>query len=429
MGIYKYDRESYEKNGMSELLSKISNPHEIFLGYTDEVFYTQDYTKLTNMFVTGTTGSGKTAFILSLLTEIMNVSTPYDVKFVIFDSKKVDYVYLNGNPYLQIPVLTDTLRTNSAIQWLLAEATNRITDQFLSSKPHIFVVLDDFFEMSTKESNISESLIRLLQIGRAAKIHVIVVSSTPSSQIVWTELKANLPFKVSFRTANKHVSRMVIDDVGAELLSFPGEMIYIGQEGRFKCYGVFAEPEELEAASKLITENCIVPQEIIQRDMEAALAQVSDNYLRKQGILLDSYPYNTNSIDIDYLLDDAARTVLAYKSANIGLLQRKLKIGFNRAARLMDLLCEIGIVDDEWRTKTSSPCILISYQDYEGIAHLVCNAKCEEDLNTIAEKTAALKLHVEKAQPTQWDNIDENVEYTEKKSRKSLIKRLIDRLI
>lgn len=238
MGRYTYNRDLYNENGMSEILSKIDNPHEIMIGYTDDEVYTQDYTKISNLLVLGTTGSGKSAFIQSLIAELMSNATPYDAKFVIYDSKGIDYVYLNWNPFLYIPVVTETYRIHNIINWLITEAMERISDTFLSNKPHIFVIFDEFSKIS-RDPNNSELLNWLLQIDRSVKIHCILVSSTPSAQVISTELKANIPFKVSFRTATKHISRMVIDEAGAELLAFPGEMIYIGQEGKIKCNSVF----------------------------------------------------------------------------------------------------------------------------------------------------------------------------------------------
>lgn len=187
-----------------------------------------DYSKINHLIVCGTSGSGKTTFVRTLLISLMSASSPDSVKFCIFDSKHIDYTDLNGMPFLLLPVATDNKKGLTLISWATYEAKRRQqifadtgnADEF----PDIFVVLDDYAEIF-QDLYTQENLYKLLQIARRVKIHIIIVTSIALAKIISTELKVNIPHRISFFLPERRNSQVVIDQGGAESLEFPGEFI------------------------------------------------------------------------------------------------------------------------------------------------------------------------------------------------------------
>lgn len=352
MGQYSFSNAENGISGIERMMETSGmGKKEIPFGFTEDNLYTQDYTQISNMLVTGTTGSGKTSFVQTLMTEMMQISTPSEVKFIVFDSKQVDYAYLYNNPYMIAPVLTDVSKIESVLRWLKAEVSARKKEiSLISSKPHIFVIFDDFYEVSNSLTDDS-SLISLLQEGRRLNMHYILVSSTPSNKIISAELKANLPYKIAFHTATKAVSRMIIDEPGAELLSITGEIIYIGQSGKIRCQSVYLEPSEIEQTTAMMaSKNAVLGENILQDSVKAFSGVQTVNAFE-------------DDLELDVLFCLAGEYVISENRASIGSLQRKFRISFNRAARIMDQLYEAGVIGPEEGTKPRA--ILMSEKEFE----------------------------------------------------------------
>jgi S-DNA-T family DNA segregation ATPase FtsK/SpoIIIE len=187
-----------------------------------------DYSKINHLIVCGSSGSGKTTFVRTLLTSLMSLYSPDSVKFGIFDSMGVDYMDFEGTPFMLMPIMHDSRKCSGMIGWILSEAERRQKffadvgniDEF----PDIFMVLDDYAEV-VGQSDTQEYLYKLLQIAHRVKIHVIIVTSIVLAKIISTELKVNIPHRISFFLPERRNSQVVIDQDGAEALEFPGEFI------------------------------------------------------------------------------------------------------------------------------------------------------------------------------------------------------------
>lgn len=290
-----------------------------------------DYSKINHLIVCGTSGSGKTTFVRTLLASLMSVSSPDSVKFCIFDSKHIDYTDLNGMPFLLLPVTTDSKKCSSLISWVTYEAERR--QKFFADarntdeSPDIFVVLDDYAEIPQHQDT-QGSLYKLLQIAHRVKIHVIIVTSIALATIVSTELKVNIPHRISFFLPERRNSQVVIDQDGAETLEFPGEFIA-------KFYNKTKTLRSIELTDSEIKEFFDT-------------AKVETNY--SEDILCEierqaSIQKKTFDIEeLDSLYNDAIQIVLKTGVVSASLLQRNLKIGYARATRIIDQMEEKGII-------------------------------------------------------------------------------------
>ncbi len=188
-----------------------------------------DYSKINHLIICGTSGSGKTTFVRTLLTSLMSVSSPDNVQFCIFDSKHIDYTDFNGMPSLLIPVATDSRKCSGMIGWVSMEAEKRqklLADDpsDINTLPEMFIILDDYAEIA-QDTYSQENLYKLLQIAHKVKIHIIIVTSIALAKVISTELKVNIPHRISFFLPEKRNSQVVIDQNGAEALECPGEFI------------------------------------------------------------------------------------------------------------------------------------------------------------------------------------------------------------
>ena len=290
---------------------------------------TENFATIPSSLIVGTTGSGKSAFVKTAIVELMQKYTPEQVRIAIYDSRCVDYSFLNANPFLLAPVYTDHAKAMGLIQWSLIEARKRMNNfELLKESPHIFIILDDFGEMSLSNDTLSD-LVQLFQIARRTKIHFWLITSTPSSHVLPTDLKANINHRIVFRVSSKSISRIVLDDVGAELLNAPGEIIVKLNNTIVKCESVFLDDADIEALSKEITKK--YPSSTTSVVVGDQSPTVKTNSFIEE---------NWN----DVLYNAAVDEVLETKQASVSLLQRRLKLGYARAARLIDQMEKDGIV-------------------------------------------------------------------------------------
>lgn len=299
----------------------------------------QDLSQISHILISGTTGSGKTTFIQSILSSLL-LTLPTDaVKFVIYDSKHIDYTFFKDIPQLLIPIITDSRKALGAISWALQEANNRIalrTERSIefNKLPHIFLIFDDYSEIAMQNEGL-ESLIQLLRVGRVANIHCILATSTPTTNIVSTEIKANVPCRIAFHTTQKSISRMILDENGAEMLQIPGEMIFKGQNQNIKCTSFYISDEEIKSITQQLVKNT-------NRTLSAIGNMAASVFgSQEEPQELD----DSNDIDdLDTLFSEAVELALELGQISTAMLVRRLKIGYARAARLLDQMEQKKII-------------------------------------------------------------------------------------
>ena len=326
---------NYNKDNLDNICSLGSEEKSgqiiIPVGINNSGFFLENYTAIPSTLIAGTTGSGKSAFVKTALIEMMRKYTPDQVRFAVYDSRRIDYAFLNSNPFLLVPVCHEPLKATGLMKWALAEAHRRMNGfDKLEEYPHLFVVLDDFGEMSPS-SNTFVDLIQLFQIARRAKIHLWLVTSTPSSNVLPTDLKANINHKVSFRVTSKSISRIVLDDAGAETLDVPGEMIAKLNNDIVRCKSVFLDDADIEELSRAAIEKYPAnPSKAHDRMPLNAKADEERTFVGADGK--------------DELFEQAVEVVFETKQASVSMIQRKLKLGYSRAARLVEQMEEEGLV-------------------------------------------------------------------------------------
>lgn len=294
----------------------------------------QDLSKTSHMLISGTTGSGKTTFIQSVLSSIM-LTVPVDMaKFIIYDSKHIDYMFFKDAPQLLLPIINDSQKAVGAISWLVSEANKRLTlrtesiDKF-NALPHIFLILDDYSEVAVYDADY-ECLVSLLKIGRAVNVHCILSTSTPTSKVVSTEIKANVPCRIAFHTTQKSVSRMILDENGAEMLQIPGEMIFKGQNQNVQCTSYFVTDDEV----KTITQE-------LSKKTNCTMASIGNMAASVFGA--DTSEDSLDG-DEDSLLAEAIELAKELGQISTVMIQRRLKIGYARAGRIIDQMEAKGII-------------------------------------------------------------------------------------
>jgi S-DNA-T family DNA segregation ATPase FtsK/SpoIIIE len=288
-----------------------------------------DYSKITNLLICGTTGSGKTTFVRTLIASLTAVSNPNTVKFCIFDSRGNDYIEFLRIPNLLIPIIHDAKKCVGMLSWALYEAKKRMTDAQNDTYPDIFIVLDDYVEIA-KELETQETLYELLHIAHRVKIHVVIVTSLALAKIVSTELKVHIPHRIAFFLPEKINSRVAIDENGAESLEMPGEFIA-------KFYSKSDTYRAVQLSDAEIKNVCNPSNWEASAFDEDVLLQV-DREARIQ-----SKDFKEDTV-FDEMLPKAIEVVIEAQYASITILQRRLKIGYARAARIVDEMEEKGIV-------------------------------------------------------------------------------------
>ena len=321
-----------------------------------------DYSKINHLIVCGTSGSGKTTFVRTLLTSLMSISSPDSVKFGIFDSKVVDYTDINGMPFLLVPVVTDSRKSSGMICWFWSEAQRRLRiladdADNIDTLPDMFLVLDDYAEI-VQEQDTQEYLYKLLQIARRVKIHVIIVTSIALAKIISTEIKIHIPHRISFFLPERRNSQVVIDQDGAETLEVPGQFIakFYSKAKTFHAIALLdSEIQDFFDAAKS-DEECDSP--IYKQIFNKWGSQFIENETNYDEDVMDeidrnssflNYKFNATGLgeldsDGDSMYDAAVEVVLEVGQASTSLLQRKLKLGYSRAERIINKMEENGVV-------------------------------------------------------------------------------------
>ena len=312
-----------------------------------------DIEKMPHLLVAGSTGSGKSVALHSLLVSLLYKNSPETLRLILIDPKKVELSVYDGIPHLISPVITDGKKTIGVFRWAIQEMERRyeilldagsrdITSYNKSqpqSLPYILLVIDELADlMAAYGREIENYVVRLAQMARATGIHLIVSTQRPSVEVITGLIKANITARVALQVASQVDSRTILDGAGAEKLLGGGDMLFISAES-FKpkrIQGAYISEEEINKVADFIKENNPASEETKPNELTAAEALESMN---KENIFDDYTPD-----DDDELYDEAIKVVTEAKKASASLLQRRLKIGYARAARLLDIMEAKGAI-------------------------------------------------------------------------------------
>ena len=318
---------------------------------------TIDLAKMPHLLVAGTTGSGKSVCVNTLLAGIMYKARPDEVKLILVDPKVVELTNYNGIPHLLVPVVTDAKKAASALHWAVAEmerryksfADTRVRDikaynaQAEEKMPYIVIVIDEMSDlMMVAKADVEDAILRLAQKARACGIHMVLATQRPSVDVITGIVKANIPSRIAFAVSSLTDSRTILDMGGAEKLLGKGDMLYypIGANKPSRVQGAFVSDEELNRVTDFIKQQAI-PVEYSDEVTNVVLP--SDSQKEAKNAAGGSGDAQEEQGQ-DELLDDAIRLVLDLGQASASMLQRRFRIGYNRAARLVEAMEELGIV-------------------------------------------------------------------------------------
>ena len=339
-----------------------------------------DIAKMPHLLIAGATGSGKSVCINTLIMSILYKADPEDVKLIMIDPKVVELSVYNGIPHLYIPVVTDPKKAAGALNWGVAEMDERyrkfaefgVRDlKGYNKKIESIQDIEDEkqAEKASADCNyrgragrpydggsgeVEDSICRLAQLARAAGIHLIIATQRPSVDVITGLIKANMPSRIAFAVSSGVDSRTIIDMNGAEKLLGKGDMLFYpqGYKKPARVQGAFVSDEEVsDVVDFVINKNT---DTAYQEQMEEQMAKVQQAVSSARA-----------SEDVDELFADAGKFIIEKDKASIGMLQRVFKIGFNRAARIMDQLSEAGVVGPEEGTKPRK--ILMSMEQFENL--------------------------------------------------------------
>ncbi len=320
--------------------------------------------KLPHVLIAGTTGSGKSVCTNSLIVSMLYKSTPEEVRFIMVDPKMVELAPYNGIPHLLIPVVTDPKKAAGALQWAVYEMMKRYkmfsehgvkdlasynkiaaTDEALKKMPSVVVVIDELADlMLVAAKEVEESICRVAQMGRAAGMHLVIATQRPSADVITGLMKANIPSRIAFAVASAMESRIILDTAGAEKLVGRGDMLYapLGEGKPKRVQGCFISSEEIERVVNFVKENGETDyDESVIDKINAAVAEKEKGNAKSGG----NAPSEQSAADEgDEMLPAAIDVVMETGQASVSMLQRRLKLGYSRAARIVDEMETRGIV-------------------------------------------------------------------------------------
>ena len=337
-----------------------------------------DIAKMPHMLIAGATGSGKSVCINTLIMSILYKAHPDDVKLIMVDPKVVELSVYNGIPHLLIPVVTDPKKASAALHWGVAEMTDRYKkfadynvrdlkgynkkveslreggDEDAPAKmPQIVIIVDELADlMMVSPGEVEESICRLAQLARAAGIHLIIATQRPSVDVITGLIKANMPSRVAFSVSSGVDSRTILDMNGAEKLLGKGDMLFYpqGYSKPARIQGAFVSDKEVSDVVDFLKNQAL--GNTYASDVEEQLKSIGSSGGSVGG-----------RDERDEYFEEAGRLIIDKDKASIGMLQRTLKVGFNRAARIMEQLHDYGVVGDEDGTKPRK--ILMSMEEFE----------------------------------------------------------------
>ena len=343
-----------------------------------------DIARMPHLLIAGATGSGKSVCINTLIMSILYKARPEEVKLIMIDPKVVELSTYNGIPHLLIPVVTDPKKAAGALNWAVAEMMGRynkfaelnvrniegynskidsiaaIEDDSKPEKmPQIVIIVDELADlMMVAPGEVEDAICRLAQLARAAGIHLIIATQRPSVNVITGLIKANMPSRIAFAVSSGVDSRTILDMNGAEKLLGKGDMLFspYGMPKPLRVQGAFVSDAEVGAVVEFLSSRSGPSGSEAEQRMAEQMKQV-------QAAVENASVSEPGGSDRDVLFAEAAKFIIEKDKASIGMLQRWFKVGFNRAARIMDQLAEAGVVGEEEGTKPRK--VLMSMEEFE----------------------------------------------------------------
>ncbi len=341
-----------------------------------------DIAKMPHLLIAGATGSGKSVCINTIIMSILYKASPEDVRLIMIDPKIVELSVYNGIPHLLIPVVTDPKKAAAALNWAVAEMTNRYkkfanakvrdlkgynelckqsNDEEMQKMPEIVLIVDELADLMMQFKNeVEDSIVRLTQLARAAGIYLIIATQRPSVDVITGLIKANIPSRIAFAVSSGVDSRTILDTQGAEKLIGKGDMLFFprGYNKPARVQGCFVSDDEVMAVTDFVKNQNVATSygDNVQDEMQ--------NYeVQSKSAGNSSTDSADAASDLDPLFAQAGAAIIEKDKASIGMLQRLYKIGFNRAARIMDQLSDAGVVGPEEGTKPRK--ILMTKEEFD----------------------------------------------------------------
>lgn len=361
-------REVIESDEFENASSKVS----FALGKSiDGVPYVADISKMPHMLISGSTGSGKSVCINSIIMSILYKATPNEVKLILIDPKVVELGVYNGIPHLLIPVVTDPKKAAGALNWAVQEMVNRYNlfaskgvrdikgyNELLKNEgeegilPQIVIIVDELADLMMVASNeVEDAICRLAQMARAAGMFLIIATQRPSVDVITGIIKANIPSRIAFTVSSQVDSRTILDMAGAEKLLGRGDMLFlpIGEAKPIRLQGAFVSDGEIESVVDAIKEStpAVYNQNVIEKLEKNDAAQVVSD----------------DEDDCDEYLTDAIELAVNMGQVSASMIQRKFRVGYARAGRIVDQMEERGIISESQGSKPRKT--LISKEEWE----------------------------------------------------------------
>lgn len=342
-----------------------------------------DIAKMPHLLIAGATGSGKSVCINTLIMSILYKAHPDDVKLIMIDPKVVELSVYNGIPHLFIPVVTDPKKASAALNWAVVEMMERYNkfadlgvrnvkgyneklekepnlagEDGYKKMPQIVIIVDELADlMMVASKEVEDAICRLAQLARAAGIHLIIATQRPSVNVITGTIKANIPSRIAFSVSSAIDSRTILDSGGAEKLLGQGDMLFFpsGYSEPVRLQGAFISDEEVNAVVDFLK----------QQNVEPAYNEDITNHVTSMqaGAAAQGEEPQNGDLGHDEYFADAGRFIIESKKASVGMLQRKFSVGFNRAARIMDQLSDVGVVGPAEGTKPRQ--IILTMEEFE----------------------------------------------------------------
>ena len=338
--------------------------------------------KMPHMLIAGTTGSGKSVCMNSIIISLLYKASPEEVKLIMVDPKMVELGIYNGIPHLLIPVVTDPKKAAGSLQWavtemlrrykIMSEAGDRDLESYNSimesqeegegKLPQVVIIVDELADlMLVAAKEVEDSICRIAQMGRASGMHLIIATQRPSADVITGLMKANIPSRIAFSVASAMESRIILDTMGAEKLVGKGDMLFspIGTGKPQRVQGCFVTDSEVEAVANYVKQHYVADydQQVLE-EIEKKAVQTGN----KKAATAEPEP-SGDELDGDEMLPAAVDVILETGQASVSMLQRRLKLGYARAARIVDEMEEKGIVGPFQGSKPRS--ILITKEQWE----------------------------------------------------------------
>lgn len=336
-----------------------------------------DIAKMPHLLIAGATGSGKSVCINTLIISILYKASPDDVKLIMIDPKVVELSVYNGIPHLFIPVVTDPKKAAGALNWAVTEMMNRYNtfaefnvrnleeynrkvesmrvpegETPPEKMPQIVIIVDELADlMMVAPGEVEDAICRLAQLARAAGIHLIIATQRPSVNVITGLIKANMPSRIAFSVSSGVDSRTILDMNGAEKLLGKGDMLFYpqGYQKPARLQGAFVSDEEVSSIVAFLADKNPAVEYNTQIEQQVNTVSLAGG--------------TSGGEERDVYFEEAGKFIIDKEKASIGMLQRMFKIGFNRAARIMDQLCDAGVVGPEEGTKPRK--VLMSMEEFQ----------------------------------------------------------------